>query len=78
MSDETEEVRRTMIALGTPQQNLEKAAEKWNTDQLREQFEVVGFLAPFVAVVRKSDGVKGTLEFTHMPRWYFNFVKDDK
>jgi hypothetical protein len=27
-------------------------------------------------VTRKSDGAKGSLEFTHNPRWYFNFVPD--
>lgn len=47
--------------------------KKWTTDELREEFEVIGFLAPFVVVRRKNDGVKGTLEFTHNPRVYFNF-----
>jgi len=46
----------------------------WNTDELREAFEVVGFLAPFCDVIRKSDGARGTLEFQHSPRFYFHFV----
>jgi hypothetical protein len=46
------------------------------TDEVREKFEVISFLAPFVMVKRKSDGAKGTLEFTHMPRFYFNFIAD--
>jgi hypothetical protein len=29
-----------------------------------------------VVVKRKSDGKKGSLEFTHSPRVYFNFVED--
>ena len=70
MSYETEEVRRTMLALGQPYDDLEKADERWTTDQVREMFEVHSFLAPFVFVTRKSDGKKGTLEFTHAPRWY--------
>ncbi len=45
----------------------------WNTEELQEEFTVVGFGAPFVSVVRKSDGVKGSMEFQHMPRFYFNF-----
>lgn len=45
------------------------------TDEMREKFEVVSFLAPFVMVVRKADGVKGTLEFVHMPRYYYNFIE---
>jgi hypothetical protein len=55
---------------------LRRDDEYWTTEQLREQFEVLGFQAPFVAVRRKSDGAKGSLEFTHSPRVYFNFVKD--
>jgi hypothetical protein len=34
---------------------------------------VIGFLAPFVVVRRKIDGVKGSLEFQHHPRFYFGF-----
>jgi len=33
-------------------------------------------MAPFIAVQRKSDGVKGSLEFQHQPRFYFNFQAD--
>ena len=46
---------------------------EWDTKELQEDFEVLGFSAPFVVVIRKSDRVKGSLEFTHMPRKYFNF-----
>lgn len=45
----------------------------WNTEQLREEFEVIGFLAPYVVVRRKSDGVEGTMTFTHNPRVYSDF-----
>ena len=48
----------------------------WNTKELQENFEVIGFQAPYVVVKRKSDGVLGSLEFTHMPRFYFNFKRD--
>lgn len=50
--------------------------EVWDTDQLRASFDVLGFSAPFVVVSRKSDGKRGSLEFTHSPRFYFNFVSD--
>jgi hypothetical protein len=76
MTDETETIRRDMIASGEPQRNLEKAEQRWDTDQLRAEFEVIGFMAPFVVVKRKSDGVKGSMEFVHLPRFYFNFVPD--
>jgi hypothetical protein len=51
--------------------------QEWTTEELRRDFEVMAFLAPFVIVIRKSDNVKGTLQFDHMPRRYFNFVADE-
>ena len=74
--DQTEAFRREMIATGQPAKDLTEASERWDTDGLRENFEVHGFAAPFVVVTRKSDGKKGSLEFTHHPRVYFNFVAD--
>jgi len=56
----------------TPE-NLE---ESWTTEQVREQFEVIGFMAPFVVVRRKSDGVMGSLMFKHSPRVYFGWQAD--
>jgi hypothetical protein len=53
-----------------------KYNDVYTTDQVRELFEVHGFLAPWVTVTRKETGEKGTLEFTHSPRFYFNFIKD--
>lgn len=48
------------------------------TDELREQYEVLGFQAPFVVVRRKADGQVGSLQFTHSPRRYFGWVPDKK
>jgi len=45
----------------------------WNTTELQEDFKVIGFCAPCVVVTRKADGVRGSLCFTHMPRFYFDF-----
>ena len=54
--------------------SLEAAhGQVWDTAQLQEDFTVQGFLAPCVVVTRKSDGAKGSMEFTHMPRFYFDF-----
>ena len=73
MTDETEQIRRDMIASGAPQADLAATDDPtWSTAELQEEFEVLGFAAPFVAVRRKSDGQQGSLEFTHMPRVYFN------
>lgn len=46
----------------------------WDTQQLADEFEVIGFAAPLVVVRRKADGARGSLEFQHDPRFYFNFV----
>jgi hypothetical protein len=51
--------------------NTEKT--EWTTDELTKEFEVIGFAAPFVVVIRKSDRVKGSLQFDHSPRRYYNW-----
>ena len=48
----------------------------WNTGQLSTEFEVLGFMAPYVVVRCRADGRKGSLEFQHRPRFYFSFVLD--
>ena len=45
----------------------------WDTEDLRKEFDVMGFMAPFVVVRRKSDGRMGSLVFQHFPRFYFSF-----
>lgn len=48
--------------------------QTWTTEELQRDFTVQGFMAPYVAVTRKADGVEGLLEFTHNPRVYFGFL----
>ena len=43
----------------------------WTTDELAREFDVTGFMAPYVVVRRRSDNVVGSLEFQHQPRFYF-------
>lgn len=81
MSDPTEQIRRNRIAEINIQPGSREALEAqygqvWETQELAADFEVIGFMAPFVVVRRKSDGSKGSLEFQHSPRFYFNFVLD--
>ena len=52
--------------------------QTWTTEQMREDFEVRGFQAPYVVVVRKSDGQLGSLEFQHHPRIYFNWEPHER
>jgi hypothetical protein len=72
--DPTESARREMLESGQPYRDLVRAEKRWTTAEMQAEFTVVSFLAPLVVVVRKSDGVKGTMEFTHSPRFYFDFV----
>jgi len=78
MSDETEELRREMVESinSNPGDRASLEAQYgqvWNTEELRRDFEVTGFLAPFVVVRRLSDGRKGCLTFQHHPRFYWGF-----
>ncbi len=78
MPDPTEPIRRQHLVEINAESGSREALEAkygkvWNTQQLAEDFEVLGFLAPFVVVRRRLDGVKGSLEFQHNPRFYFNF-----
>lgn len=43
------------------------------TEEMQEQYEVLGFALGFCIVKRKSDGVRGTLDMLHHPRVYFGF-----
>lgn len=48
----------------------------WNTEEVKNDFIITGFLAPFVTVIRKSDNQRGILKFQHSPRFYFDFTPD--
>ena len=78
MSDETESIRRLQLAEINAKPGSREALEAehgqvWDTEQLREDFNVEGFLAPYVGVRRKSDGQRGSLMFQHNPRFFFSF-----
>jgi hypothetical protein len=82
--DPTEAMRRGLVAgIGSQVESDDKASERkrleaqygkvWDTDEVRAEFKVLGFMAPFVIVEQKSTGNKGTLTFQHHPRFYFEF-----
>jgi hypothetical protein len=78
VSDPTEPIRRERLVEINAEPGSREALEAkygtvWSTEELARDFEVVGFLAPLVVVRRKADGVRGSLEFQHQPRFYFNF-----
>ena len=82
--DLTESARREMVAdINSQVESNDKDVERirleeiygqvWTTDEMSEDFIATGFMAPYVVVRRKSDNIKGILQFQHMPRFYFNF-----
>ena len=80
-NDLTEGPRRVMQALNNADQRAREELEAdhgqcWDTEELSNDFDVVGFLAPFVRVRRKSDGQMGLLEFRHSPRLYYSFTPE--
>lgn len=78
MHDPTEAARRERLteinAVVTERAALEaRHGRVWDTRELAHDYIVIGFSAPLVVVRRKADGVRGSLEFQHQPRLYFNF-----
>ena len=83
MIDETEAIRRERLAEinlvpGSREALEAEYGQMWDTDQLVQDFEAIGFMAPLIVVRRRSDGAKGSLEFQHSPRLYFNWQPHDK
>jgi len=80
--DETEAARRQLVQTINQNPDTRAALEEdfpgdvYDTDQLQEKFDVIGFAAPFVVVRRKADGVQGTLTFQHSPRFYFGWEEE--
>jgi len=79
--DTTEQARRVRQAeLNAPMSERAELEKKhgqiWDKAQLLEQFEVIGFMAPFVVVKDRKTGQRGSLEFQHGPRFYFNWLPD--
>lgn len=78
MTDPTETIRRERVAEinaapGSRETFEARYGQVWSTDEMSTEFEAIGFMAPLIVVRRRSDGRKGSLEFQHTPRLYFNF-----
>jgi hypothetical protein len=79
--DPTEPIRRQRLAEinanpGSREALAAQYGQVWDTEELARDFEVLGYMAPYVVVHRTADGQKGSLEFQHAPRFYFNFAPD--
>ena len=78
MNDPTESTRRDIVHdinsnPGNREQLEKQYGEVYAILKMDELFEITGFMAPFVAVRRRADDVKGTMMFQDNPRYYFNF-----
>ncbi len=78
MMDQTEATRRELAQQlnsepGTRETLEARYGQVWDTEQLQQDFDVIGFRAPFVIVRRKTDNIGGSLLFQHDPRFYFQF-----
>jgi len=76
--DPTESIRRERIVEinaepGSREALAAKYGKTWTSQELAEEFQVIGFMAPLCVVRRRSDGVKGSVEFQHSPRYFFSF-----
>ena len=78
--DITEAPRRLRLAElnpGVGRAELERRhGRTWDPAGLAADFEVLGFMTPYVVARRKKDGRKDSLEFQHDPRLYFNWEDD--
>lgn len=81
MSDATESIRREMVKEinhepGSREDLEQKHGQVWDTKEMQEEFEPLGFMAPLIVVRRRSDGTKGSLKFQHNPRFYFDWTPE--
>jgi hypothetical protein len=51
-------------------------AEVWNDAEFDNLFSVHLFENPIVRVIRRADGVRGTVAYLHNPRLYFCFIPE--
>jgi hypothetical protein len=50
-----------------------KYGDVLTTEEMRAKYDVVGFGGGLCVVERKSDGKRGSLNFSHLPRFYYDF-----
>ena len=79
-ADPTERIRRRRLAELNPGRHgpelVRRHGRVWDPTELARDFHVLGFMAPYAVVRRRSDGRLGSLEFQHEPRFYFEWRED--
>jgi hypothetical protein len=78
MADQTEAIRKQMVAELNSEDNAKAELEAkhgkiWTTSEMQEEFDALGFMAPFIIVRKLDTGERGSLMFTHSPRYYFSW-----
>jgi hypothetical protein len=81
MNDPTESLRRDLVKEinaepGRREKLEQRHGQVWNSQELQRDFEVLGFMAPFVVARRRSDGTRGSLMFQADPRFYIGWAPD--
>lgn len=81
MTDPTETIRRSLVqqvngTAGNRERLEAEHGQVWDTQQLQQDFEVLGFAAPLIVVREKGTGRQGSLFFQHSPRFYWGFSPD--
>ena len=82
--DETEPFRREAVAKINSQVESNDADKErarleakygkvYDTKEVSAEFEIEGFMAPYIVCTSRRTKEKGTMEFQHDPRFYFNF-----
>lgn len=56
----------------------EEFGKVWDTRQMAQEFEPLGFQAPVLVATRRDTGEKGSLFFQHSPRFYFSWVPHEQ
>jgi len=64
-----EDARATLSTVNSP---------VWSNDELMAEFEVSHFNPPYVHVIKKDSGERGTVAFIDKPRLYFAFQAESK
>lgn len=78
MADTTKSIRKQMVAELNLDDNTKadleaKHGKVWTTSEMSAEYEALGFMAPYIIVRKRETGERGSLMFTHSPRFYFNF-----
>lgn len=70
------EDRINQIGVGELREELSEiySGGVWTSEELLAEYEISHFDPPYVYVIRKRDGIRGTVAYIESPRLYFSFI----